>query len=215
MADKRIYLTRHGQTHHNATAGESYADADLLSDLGREQARRLGRLLDGKGVRSIVTSPLERARETAEGAAEALGAPIEEDDRLREIVPPSDIRGGPEREAEHWSAYMARHADDRDYSFGGAESFDAVMGRVRGVVESFDDHECALVVSHAGFLRFLIGYITWGEQFSPRTLPRLWVFEVHNAGVSELRHASERAGYETSAGWSIVTWMQHDHLDGT
>jgi len=29
MADKRIYLTRHGQTHHNATAGESYADADL------------------------------------------------------------------------------------------------------------------------------------------------------------------------------------------
>jgi hypothetical protein len=32
--------------------------------------------------------------------------------------------------------------------------------------------------------------------------------------VSELRHVSSRAGYERSEGWSIVTWMQRDHLDG-
>jgi hypothetical protein len=40
------------------------------------------------------------------------------------------------------------------------------------------------------------------------------VFEVHNGGVSELRYVSARAGYERSKGWSIVTWMQRDHLDG-
>jgi probable phosphoglycerate mutase len=212
-SEKRIYLARHGQTFHNAAAGESYEDADRLSELGWEQARRLGRLLEGRGIRSIVTSKLARARETAEGVNEALGCRIEEDERLYEIVPPSHVEGGPEREAEHWSVYMARQAEDRDYSIGGAESFNAVMERVRGVVASFEERDCALIVSHAGFLRFLIGYLTWGEEFSPRTLPRLWVFEVHNAGVSELRHVSARAGYEVSEGWSIVTWMQHDHLE--
>jgi len=87
-----------------------------------------------------------------------------------------------------------------------------VAARVRAVVERFEDVDCSLFVSHAGFLRFVMGYLTWGDGFSPRTLPRLWVFEVHNAGVSELRHVSERPGYVASAGWSIVTWMQRDHL---
>jgi broad specificity phosphatase PhoE len=211
--EKRIYLARHGQTFHNAAAGESYADADRLSDHGWEQARRLGRHLEGAGIKAIVTSPLERAKETAAGVNEALGCPIEEDERLHEIVPPSHVDGDPAQEAEHWSVYMGRHADDRDYSVGGAESFEAVMRRVRGVVASFDERECALVVSHAGFMRFLIGYLTWGDEFSPRTLPRLWVFEVHNAGLSKLRYVPARPGYEGSEGWSIVTWMQCDHLE--
>lgn len=208
---KRIYLVRHGQTLHNAAAGESYEQADRLSPLGWEQARRLGRHVTDRGIRTVVTSPLERARETAAAVNEALGCPIEDDPRLQEIVPPSPD-GDPERQAEHWSVYMGRHADDHRYSVGGAESFADVMRRVRGVVASFDERDCALVVSHAGFLRFLIGYLTWGDEFSPRTLPRLWVFEVHNAGLSELRRVEERAGYEGSEGWSIVTWMQHDHL---
>jgi len=214
MDEKRIFLARHGQTFHNAAAGESYVDADRLSETGWEQARRLGRLLAGRDVATVVTSPLARARETAEAVNETLGCPLEEDERLIEIVPPAQTEDEPEREVEHWSVYMARHADDRDYAVGDAESFAAVMRRVRGVVESFAQRDRALLVSHAGFLRFVMGYLTWGEEFSPRTLPRLWVFELHNAGVSELRHVASRPGYERSEGWSIVTWMQRDHLDG-
>lgn len=212
-AQKRIYLARHGQTFHNAAAGESYEDADRLSPLGWEQGRRLGRFLERRGIQAIVTSPLKRARETAEAVNETLGCPLEQDARLHEIIPPSHVEGDPAREAEHWSVYMARHADDDGYSVGGAESFEAVMRRVRGVVATFEERECALVVSHAGFLRFIIGYLTWGDAFSPRTLPRLWVFEVHNAGLSELRHVRERPGYERSEGWSIATWMQRDYLE--
>ena len=214
MDEKRIFLARHGQTFHNAAAGESYIDADRLSETGWAQARRLGRVLSRRDVATVVTSPLARARETAEAVNETLNCTIEEDERLIEIVPPAQTEDDPEREAEHWSVYMARHADDRDYAVGGAESFAAVMDRVRGAVESFERRDRALIVSHAGFMRFVMGYLTWGEEFSPRTLPRLWVFELHNAGLSELRHVGSRAGYERSEGWSIVTWMQRDHLDG-
>jgi broad specificity phosphatase PhoE len=214
MDDERIFLARHGQTFHNAAAGESYIDADRLSQTGWQQARRLGQVLATRDVSAVVTSPLARARETAEAVNETLACPLEEDERLIEIVPPAHEDDEPEREVEHWSVYMARNADDRDYAIGGAESFAAVMERVRGVVESFEQRDRALLVSHAGFLRFVMGYLTWGEEFSPRTLPRLWVFELHNAGVSELRHVASRAGYERSEGWSIVTWMKRDHLDG-
>jgi len=210
---RRIYLTRHGETFHNAAAGESYADADRLTQLGWEQSRRLGHFLAGRGVAAVITSPFERARQTAEGVNEGLRCTIEDDPRLHEIIPPGQAEGDPEGEAEHWSVYMARHANDRSYSVGGAESFEAVMRRVRGVVASFAERQCALVVSHAGFLRFLAGYLVWGEQFNPRTLPRLWVFEIHNTGLSELRHVPTRPGYELSEGWSIVTWMQRTHLD--
>jgi broad specificity phosphatase PhoE len=213
MDEKQIFLARHGQTFHNAAVGESYVDADRLSPTGVEQARRLGRLLAPRGITAVVTSPLPRAAETAAAINDTLGCPLEEDDRLIEIVPPAHADDDPEREAEHWSVYMARHAEDPEYAVGGAESFAAVMERVRGVVESFEERDHALLVSHAGFLRFVMGYLTWGEEFSPSTLPRLWIFEVHNAGVSELRHVASRAGYERSEGWSIVTWMQRDHLD--
>jgi broad specificity phosphatase PhoE len=179
-----------------------------------QQGRRLGRLLAARDVRAVVTSPLARAVETAEAVNETLGCTLAHDERLIEIVPPAHADDDPEREAEHWSVYMARHADDHDYAVGGAESFAAVMERVRGVVASFERRDRALIVSHAGFLRFVMGYLTWGEEFSPRTLPRLWVFELHNAGLSELRHVASRAGYERSEGWSIVTWMQRDHVDG-
>jgi broad specificity phosphatase PhoE len=86
------------------------------------------------------------------------------------------------------------------------------MERVRGAIDRFEAGDATLFVSHAGFMRFIMGYITWGEDFSPATLPRLWVFEVHNAGLSELRYDAARAGYERSEGWSIVTWMHYDHL---
>ena len=73
MDERRIFLARHGQTFHNAAAGESYRDPNRLSSRGHDQARRLGRLLEGHGVTAIVTSPLTRARETADGVNEMLG----------------------------------------------------------------------------------------------------------------------------------------------
>ena len=55
-----------------------------LSEKGRRQAERLGRLLAGAGFApdAIVTSPLTRAMETAQLVAEALGLQVRADDAL-------------------------------------------------------------------------------------------------------------------------------------
>ena len=79
----RVHLLRHG---HAGDAFEWIGDDDLrpLTKKGRRQAERLGAFLEVHGVRPdvIVSSPLVRARQTAEIVAEALGMTIKVDPRL-------------------------------------------------------------------------------------------------------------------------------------
>jgi phosphohistidine phosphatase len=76
-----IWLLRHG----DAEDGGGKPDADRdLTEKGERQSRDAGKALKVLGVELDVcfTSPKVRARRTAELACEALGTPIEEDDRL-------------------------------------------------------------------------------------------------------------------------------------
>lgn len=62
-----IYLIRHGQTDFNAEFRFQGSTDVPLNATGRDQARRLKRLLERKGVRlwRLISSPLSRAVETA------------------------------------------------------------------------------------------------------------------------------------------------------
>ncbi len=72
----RIYLARHGETAWSRT-GQHTGLSDLpLTELGEENARRLGKRLAGLAFAKVVTSPLQRAARTCElagfgGIAEA------------------------------------------------------------------------------------------------------------------------------------------------
>jgi len=75
----RVYLVRHAQAWKNVSAllrppGMSAEKLDSLTGKGREQARAVGERLRGAGVARIVSSPAQRARQTAEGIAGGLGA---------------------------------------------------------------------------------------------------------------------------------------------
>jgi phosphohistidine phosphatase len=99
----RLHLLRHA---HAGDAFEWIGDDDLrpLTKKGRRQSERLGAFLEEHGIRPdvIVTSPLVRARQTAEIVAEALGMTIRTDRRLgsgfgkRELWAVLDESGGRE-----------------------------------------------------------------------------------------------------------------------
>ena len=78
-----VHLLRHA----HAGDPERWSGDDAarpLSDKGRRQAERLGRLLASvdEAPDIFITSPRVRARETADIVAHALGAPVVEDPRL-------------------------------------------------------------------------------------------------------------------------------------
>jgi len=75
----RVYLVRHGKAEKSAASDA----ARRLTPEGRERCAALVRALARKlEVSRILTSPLERARETAEILAEATGAEVAEEPLL-------------------------------------------------------------------------------------------------------------------------------------
>ena len=84
---RRLLLARHGQSVSNA-ARRFQGQRDVpLSPLGERQAEALGGALRQRGqpVAAIYTSPLARARRTAEIVAASLGPSLVAVDDLREL----------------------------------------------------------------------------------------------------------------------------------
>ena len=73
----RLFIVRHSK----AAPGEPDELRPLTED-GRATARDLGKRLAGEQPDAVVSSPLLRARETAEAIAHAAGLDLEIDERL-------------------------------------------------------------------------------------------------------------------------------------
>jgi probable phosphoglycerate mutase len=85
-----LLLIRHALPERVETNDGSPADPPL-SALGRAQAERLARWVAAEKIGAIYTSPMRRARETAEPLARALGAEIAIDPGLVEMDHLSDF----------------------------------------------------------------------------------------------------------------------------
>ena len=82
----KLILIRHGETHWNNERRVQGGDSDIeLNDTGLEQARKLADFLQNEPVTSILSSPLRRARATAEVIASHHRLPVEVDQGLMEL----------------------------------------------------------------------------------------------------------------------------------
>jgi broad specificity phosphatase PhoE len=212
----QVHFVRHGESGSNAAPGGMALPADQgdrLTELGREQAATVASYLGGVGATRVLTSPLRRARETAEILGERLGLPIEELDELREL---RESEGYEELSLEdqrlrRWSVWMAAHGDDPDYSYRGGESFSEISGRIdrsRERLLGLRD-ERILAVSHGIFLRFFLIRVLFADDFRPSQVQRLWQLGSVNCGVStfEYRDRDLAANYELEP-WSCLSWME-------
>ena len=124
------------------------------------QAKLAGERLAARGgVDVIVTSPLRRARQTAEEVAAAIGVPVEEDADFRE----TDFgawEGLTFTEAQRrWPDEVAAWLADPAAARPGGESFAAVADRVRAARERLMAahlRQTVLVVSHVTPIKTLL-----------------------------------------------------------
>jgi probable phosphoglycerate mutase len=77
-----IYLARHGQTPLNESDVLRGLADPALDEAGHDQARRLGEALGPRGLVAVIASPLLRARQTAQPAAERAGLVVATDQCL-------------------------------------------------------------------------------------------------------------------------------------
>lgn len=158
-----VTLVRHGQTERSARKAYSGQLDIALTEEGREQARRCGELLREAGVDAILSSPLVRARDTAEAIAAATGAPVTVDDRLVEVdygpFEGLDRAGAREKFGQAFQ-------DWRDDPFGspvpGMEPLADALQRARAATaDALARSEHPVIVGHQGILRIVL--IALGE----------------------------------------------------
>jgi probable phosphoglycerate mutase len=209
-------LLRHGESVSNAGPEAIALPADIgdrLSERGREQARAAAGGLERAGITRLLSSPMRRARETAEPLSEALDLPVTVLPYVHELKEePGYGELDPEQQRlRRWSARMAAHPDDPNHGSGGAESFNDVRARVKRLKAKLEDQprgERALIVTHGIFSRFFFFDSLLGEEFGPRLAPQLWNLRTQNCGLSVFERGERRhpADVETQ-GWTCVTWM--------
>lgn len=156
----RLLLLRHGQTELSVQRRYSGRGNPPLTALGREQASRAAKMLAGKGdIAAIVSSPLGRARETAEAAGQALGLPVRVMDGLIE-TDFGDWEGMTFLEARERDPELhSRWLGDPSLPAPGGESFDQVRERIEGVrrdLVALYPGANVLVVSHVTPIKTLL-----------------------------------------------------------
>ena len=216
MSAIRLHAVRHGESLANEAdrAGRPRPeDWDGLSEKGWEQARGLGRRLEGHDLALIVASTMTRAQETAQGIAEVLDLPIEVDPDLHEYRQSDAFYATMPPEAELGMLTWMPDAP-RDHAEPGAESFDDVVARVCRAREKLEERAGTrmAVVSHFNFLHFFLGVVLLGDEFGPEHLLPLHRAGHANTGITifEKRRRS-LDGFDLS-GWSLTTWNDQAHL---
>ena len=151
----KLFIARHGQTPWNVedlVCGR----ADVpLTEVGQQQAKLLAESALDKGIDVILCSPLLRARQTAQAVSDAIGVPVELDERLMELDF-GIFEGEPRSTPEY--VYTRTQFPTR---FPGGESNFLLAHRVYGCLEDVKrnyDPKTVLLVCHGGVCRMVRSY---------------------------------------------------------
>lgn len=203
---QRILLVRHGQSTFNV---EGRLPSQLpnvpLTDEGRRQAHQAAVALAGLRLSAIVSSPLERARETAEIIARGWGIAVREEARLmdtemgrwagRKISEVSKDDPG-------WAKFVEKPTEPPE----GVEGFEQVRERVVAVIEDLrtdvtigDD---VVVVAHADVIKLIIANYTGVPLDGARFIV------VGNASISALAFMDGHAPTLLAVNWTMAPhWL--------
>ena len=153
------YLVQHGEK-------EPVPGDPGLTAAGRQQASRTGRWLHRRGVHALYTSPLRRARETAECIAAVTGLAVQPDARLRER-----LNWDGSQPYQDFLARWARTTDDRDFVPPDGESSRQAGARLQAFLIGLPGTPGpAVVVTHGGITADLLRNLLPDDALPPQLL---------------------------------------------
>ena len=168
-------LLRHGQTALSAERRFAGRGDIPLTELGLEQAGAAARRLAQRGsIDLVVTSPLQRARDTAQAVADAVGVPLGVDDDLAETDFGSWEGMSFSEVMAAWPDEMAAWLADADAAPPGGESFAAVGVRVDAALRR-------LLGAHQGKTVVVVSHVTPIKTLACRAVlaPTAALFRMH------------------------------------
>jgi broad specificity phosphatase PhoE len=145
-----VHLVRHGEVHNPDRVLYGRLPGFGLSQRGIEQAELAARFLAERDIGCIVSSPLERAQQTAQPLARKLGLPVAIDERLIEAgnhLEGKQVAGGQGllRDPSNWKYF--RNPLRPSWGEPYIEIVQRVLAATRDARDAADGHD-AVCVSH-------------------------------------------------------------------
>jgi uncharacterized phosphatase len=158
-----ICLIRHGETDWNKIDKMQGREDIPLNQTGIEQAERCGLALTGQKWEAVVTSPLSRARQTAEIIAEMLG--------IQHIFEDRDLM---ERDYGKATGLIGHElpAHFPDGSYEGMEDWETLRDRVIGAIKRSADRfypKDIIIVSHGSAINSILAELSGHSIGSGKT----------------------------------------------
>jgi broad specificity phosphatase PhoE len=193
-----ISFVRHGETAHNRE-GRLQGRADLVrSARGLDQVARLGARFPAGSLTAVVTSPLRRARQTADAIAAACGAPVDVDERLIELdYGEWDGRALADIPPDAWSAWRA----DPSFAPPGGESLVAVTERIGDFCRDRLAGGAIVAVSHVSPIKAAVAWALGVDEHAT------WRMQLGLATISTIGARPDGSGY-------LLSYNDGAHLEG-
>lgn len=194
-----LLIVRHGQTAWNV---EHRLPGQLpgvaLNENGRQQAARLAEALTVLPISAIISSPLERARDTAEIIAKGRDIPIQFEPDLMDT------------QIGNWAGQVIEEVSKNDPAWKeyvrnpsvapeGVETFPQVQQRVIAAVERWRKENIGpfpVFVAHADVIKLLVAH------YSGLDASKAGTFHIDNASVSLIELENEQPPQVVAIGWS-------------
>ena len=173
----KLILIRHGQTEMNAQSLYFGKLNPPLNDLGISQAYQAREKLLNIDYDNIYSSPLERAKQTAE-ICNYLDKDIVYDSNLEEINF-GIFEGLTFKEiSEKYPVEVKKMKEDwKEYNYVTGESPKEMFQRAVSFLEILDYTKNNLIVAHWGIINSIISYFISGN------LDSYWKFKIQNASI--------------------------------
>lgn len=151
----KIYLCRHGQTTGDVEDRYGGDYDDHLTGLGMQQAQNLATELEDRGIEKVFSSPLARAKETADIVSLKAGCFVELVPKLRERNWYGVLTGMTKDRAQKEFPNQVELLRDYRKTLRGGESYEDFSHRIsEGVNEICKaKNKCVAVVTHGGVFK--------------------------------------------------------------
>lgn len=207
---KTVYFVRHGQSEHNVAPIFQSPDSKL-SAIGIEQAKYIANRVSRLSFDVLISSPFERAKQTAEEISKKTGKMPEYCDLFIERVKPSSIYNKPY--SDEFASNLWLKWDKSLYTPGlkieDGENYDDLVNRADKALDFFNNRkeQSFVVVTHGFFLRMiifrvLIGNFRKGDIF--QHFQKASAME--NTGLTVLHY---QISSEEQSRWRL--WVHNDH----
>lgn len=211
--EKIVYFVRHGKSEGNATP-IFQSPSSPLSEEGEKQAELIAKRVSKLSFETLIASPFERTKQTAEAITHATGKKAEYSDLFVETLKPTSVDGKPYTDKHAsmlWREWeKSLHAPNLRVEDG--ENFDDLVARADKALAFLKERneKSIVVVTHAHFLRTIIARVLLGDLLSEKAFERFQkVAKMKNTGLTVLKYQGE---FEEEPTWRLWIYNDHTHL---